>query len=173
MIRANNPALKSWIDVPGKSDFSIQNIPFGIILTPNNEKHVATRIGNTVIDIFQLARLGYLGAGFDIKLFDQPVLNPMMKQGKQFTRNLRNKLSDIFSDAHHPFATNQTHQQQVFFSPQEVVMQMPVHVGDYTDFYSSIDHATNVGKMFRDPENAEPVKVSRTNYKYMYKIIVR
>ncbi len=154
MIRANNPKLKTWISVPENSDFSIQNIPFGIILTPNNEKHVATRIGDTIIDLFQLARFGYLGDRFDINLFHQPVLNPMMKQGKQFTRDLRNKLSDIFSDAHHPLAASQHRQQQIFFSPQDVVMQMPVHVGDYTDFYSSIEHATNVGKMFRDPENA-------------------
>ncbi len=154
MIRANNPELKTWISVPEKSDFSIQNIPFGIILTPNNKKHVATRIGDTIIDLFQLARFGYLGDRFDINLFNQPVLNPMMKQGKRFTRDLRNKLSDIFSDAHHPLTANQHRQQQIFFSPQDVVMQMPVHVGDYTDFYSSIEHATNVGKMFRDPENA-------------------
>ena len=154
MIRANNPELKSWINVPANSDFSIQNIPFGIILTTTNEKHVATRIGDTIVDIFRLARLGYLGEKFDMELFNQPVLNPMMKRGKQFTRDLRNKLSDIFSDAHHPLASNSEHQSQIFFAPEQVVLQMPVHVGDYTDFYSSIDHATNVGKMFRDPENA-------------------
>ena len=83
MIRANNPELKSWINVPANSDFSIQNIPFGIILTTTNEKHVATRIGDTIVDIFRLARLGYLGEKFDMELFNQPVLNPMMKRGKQ------------------------------------------------------------------------------------------
>ncbi len=60
MIKANNPKLKSWIEVPKGSDFPIQNIPFGVIELRDGKTRCATRIGNYVIDLYALAGLGYL-----------------------------------------------------------------------------------------------------------------
>jgi fumarylacetoacetase len=155
MIKANSPKIKSWISVPENSDFPIQNIPFGIVKTENLTSFVATRIGNKVIDLRSLFQLGYLNnLGFKLADFDSQYLNSIMKYGKDATRNLRNRLSDLFNAENNELKQNEAHVQEVLFDIEEVEMCMPIQIGDYTDFYSSKEHATNVGMMFRDPANA-------------------
>lgn len=150
---ANNPALRSWIDVPEGSDFPIQNLPFGVFRTLSNPSpRVCTIVGNSVID---LAVLNYLSLLEDLEIpvdvFKNRYLNDLMALGKEKTRGLRNQLSELLSKPDSPARSLAWH----FLHPiEKVEMLMPVKVGDYTDFYSSIEHATNVGKMFRDPENA-------------------
>jgi fumarylacetoacetase len=154
MIAANNPSLRSWISVPEGSDFPIQNLPFGVFTKSGSTACVGTRIGDTVIDLSILAASGQLHVdGFTVEDFAQEFLNPMMKKGKEATRRLRQALSDLFSTENHAAATNEAIQ-KALFSVNEVDMCMPVQIGDYTDFYSSKEHATNVGIMFRDPANA-------------------
>jgi fumarylacetoacetase len=154
MIAANNPALSSWISVPEGSDFPIQNLPFGVVKSNGSTPCVATRIGDTVIDIAQLVEMGQLKVeGFNASDFQQEYLNPMMKKGKEATRRLRQALSDLFSTDNEVASTNESIQ-KALFSVNDVTMCMPVQIGDYTDFYSSKEHATNVGIMFRDPANA-------------------
>jgi fumarylacetoacetase len=154
MIAANNPSLRSWISVPEGSDFPIQNLPFGVVKSNGSVSCVASRIGDTVIDIAQLFEMGQLHVdGFTASDFQQEYLNPMMKKGKEATRLLRQALSDFFSIENQAAATNESIQ-KALFSVNEVDMCMPVQIGDYTDFYSSKEHATNVGIMFRDPANA-------------------
>ena len=154
MIAANNPSLRSWISVPEGSDFPIQNLPFGVITTSGSTARVATRIGDTVIDLSILAASGQLHVdGFTVEDFSQEFLNPMMKKGKEATRRLRQALSDLFSTENQAAASNESIQ-KALFALNDVNMCMPVQIGDYTDFYSSKEHATNVGIMFRDPANA-------------------
>lgn len=154
MIAANNPALRSWISVPEGSDFPIQNLPFGVAKTNGGAPFVATRIGDTVINIAQLVEMGALHVdGFSVSDFQQAFLNPMMKKGKEATRQLRQALSDLFS-AENQAASENTTLRSALISLSDVEMCMPVQIGDYTDFYSSKEHATNVGIMFRDPANA-------------------
>jgi fumarylacetoacetase len=154
MIAANNPSLRSWISVPEGSDFPIQNLPFGVFTKSGSTTRVATRIGDTVIDLSILAQSGQLVVvGFTAEDFSQEFLNPMMKKGKEATRRLRQALSDLFSTENHAAAANESIQ-KALFTVNEVDMCMPVQIGDYTDFYSSKEHATNVGIMFRDPANA-------------------
>jgi fumarylacetoacetase len=154
MIAANNPALRSWISVPEGSDFPIQNLPFGVAKTNGGAPFVATRIGDTVINIAQLVEMGALHVdGFSVSDFQQAFLNPMMKRGKEATRQLRQALSDLFS-AENQAASENTTLRSALISLSDVEMCMPVQIGDYTDFYSSKEHATNVGIMFRDPANA-------------------
>ena len=154
MIAANNPALRSWISVPEGSDFPIQNLPFGVMKANGSVPCVSTRIGDTVIDIAQLFEMGQLHVdGFNASDFQQEFLNPMMKKGKEATRNLRQALSDLFSMDNHT-ANENTELRKALIPLSEVEMCMPVQIGDYTDFYSSKEHATNVGIMFRDPANA-------------------
>lgn len=150
MIEANNPNLKSWITVPINSDFSIQNIPFGVAKTKNGVV-VVTRIGDTVIDIHQLALKGFVS--FDASVFRTSYLNDFMLLGKQATRDLRNQLSILFRDTN-TAAKNNSEIQAALFNINEVEMQLPINIGDYTDFYSSEQHAYNVGCLFRDPKNA-------------------
>lgn len=154
-IAANNPQLKSWVEVSKESDFPIQNLPFGIITTPSNGARVASRIGDKVIDLKALFVLGYLdNLPFTLADFDNNKLNDMMKKGKEGTRLLRNRLSKLFSTDCPDLSQNQHHVDQVLLDVNSIEMLMPVSIGDYTDFYSSREHATNVGTMFRDPNNA-------------------
>ncbi|MBQ20454.1 MAG: fumarylacetoacetase [Flavobacteriales bacterium] len=150
MIKANNPELKSWIEVPENSDFPIQNIPFGVAKS-GKQVFVASRIGDTVINLHQLAKLGYFDVDSDV--FKSYKLNKFIKLGKAFTRQVRDEISVIFSLDNVANKDNEKIK-AVLYSINEVEMLMPVRVGDYTDFYSSEQHAYNVGCMFRDPNNA-------------------
>ena len=146
--------MKSFISYDSNSDFSIYNIPFGVGLINDEYPSCVTRIGDTVIDLAILYNAGYFDE-FDIEenIFEALVLNPFIELGKEITVPLREKIQKLLlknSQLEEDIDT----QQQAFFDIEEVQMMMPVHVPNYTDFYSSIEHATNVGKMFRDPENA-------------------
>ena len=155
MIAANNPNLKSWVSVPENSDFPIQNLPFGIISSAILSKRVSVRIGDYALDLKVLAELGYLkDTGFDSSDFDAPFLNPMMKKGKLAVRGLRNRISELLLDSSTSLQNNPSQIEQVLHLISAVEVSMPVEIGDYTDFYSSKEHATNVGMMFRDPANA-------------------
>jgi fumarylacetoacetase len=154
-IAANNPQLKSWVEVPNNSDFPIQNLPFGVFKTTQMKPRIGSRIGNFVIDLKSLFVLGYLeNLPFEAGDFDTDSLNSLMKKGKKGTRDLRNRLSKLMETGHKDLQQNQHHVDQVLISIDQVEMILPVQVGDYTDFYSSREHATNVGTMFRDPDNA-------------------
>jgi fumarylacetoacetase len=153
MIQANDPSLKSWVEVPTGSDFPIQNLPFGVFRTPGNPSpRLCTAIGNFVAD---LSVLNYLSAFDELdipaEVFTQASINRFMALGKATTGALRNRLAHIFQEGNAEYQELSWH----FLHPVEKVeLLMPVEVGDYTDFYSSIEHATNVGTMFRDPNNA-------------------
>ncbi len=156
MIPANNPNLKTWINVPENSDFPIQNIPFGIIKPKDKSPRPATRIGDTVIDLSILSDLGFFD---DLSIenhgvFYSPYLNDFMELGKPVWTSLRQRLSDLFNLENDSLKKNEDAKKACLLNINDVEMMMPVEVGDYTDFYSSIEHATNVGTMFRDPNNA-------------------
>jgi fumarylacetoacetase len=113
------------------------------------------RIGDYALDLKVLAELGYLKeTGFDSSDFDAPFLNPMMKKGKLAVRKLRNRISELLLDSSTSLQNNPSQIEQVLHLISTVEVSMPVEIGDYTDFYSSKEHATNVGMMFRDPANA-------------------
>ena len=154
-ITANDPQRKSWLEVSKESDFPIQNIPFGVFLTLENVVTVGTRIGDFAIDLGALQQLNYFE---DIELTDdmfmQDTLNDFISDGQKTWRLVRNRIADIFDGENPKLRDNSKHRKIVIFNINEVEMQLPVLIGDYTDFYSSKEHATNVGIMFRDPENA-------------------
>jgi fumarylacetoacetase len=155
MIQANDPSLKSWISVDKDSDFPIQNIPFGVFKTKDSEPRIGSRIGNKIIDLNALFVLGYFkNLPFDAEDFNTNVLNGVMLKGKEGTRELRNRISKLFTADFPDLQNNEQHVAQVLVDANEVEMLLPVQVGDYTDFYSSEQHAFNVGCLFRDPNNA-------------------
>lgn len=155
MLKANNPALSSWIAVSSDSDFPIQNIPFGVFKTAEKSPRVATIIGDTVIDLDELAKRGYFSdLGVDITVFSQSYINDFMALGKKVARAVRDRISDLFEKNNTELVGNTQVLANVLHSIKEVELLLPVKVGDYTDFYSSREHATNVGTMFRDPDNA-------------------
>jgi len=154
-ITANDPNRKSWLPVDKDSDFPIQNIPFGVFLTRDDIITVGTRIGDFAIDLGALHQLGYFdGIELTDDIFLQDTLNDFISDGKKTWRLVRNRIAEIFDEKNTALKDNKKHYDRVIFTMDEIEMQLPVQVGDYTDFYSSKEHATNVGMMFRDPENA-------------------
>ncbi|MCR9182995.1 MAG: fumarylacetoacetase [Flavobacteriaceae bacterium] len=154
-ITANDPGRKSWLPVDKDSDFPIQNIPFGVFLTRDDIITVGTRIGDFAIDLGALHQLGYFnGIELTDDIFLQDTLNDFISDGKKTWRLVRNRIADIFDEKNTALKDNEAHYDRVIFTMDEIEMQLPVQVGDYTDFYSSKEHATNVGTMFRDPDNA-------------------
>lgn len=155
IITANDPKRKSWLEVASNSDFPIQNIPFGVFITKDDIVTIGTRIGDYAIDMNALQQLGYFdGIELTDDVFMQDTLNDFISSGKKTWRAVRNRIAEIFDIDNSKLRDNTKHRDTVIFNIEDVEMQLPVLIGDYTDFYSSKEHATNVGMMFRDPDNA-------------------
>ena len=136
------------IDIPQHSDFSIHNIPFGIFSTTERSARVGVAIGDHILDLVAVAELGVFK--FDTTVLSQSTLNAFIALGKGVTSRVRTNIQQWIQDNQSPLAGKS----ELFVKQAYAQMHLPVQVGDYTDFYSSIEHATNVGMMFRDPENA-------------------
>jgi len=144
----------SWIKIDSSSDFSIHNIPFGIYGDATIKHRACSAIGDYIIDLAELAKHGYLNNLVSTEIFESKFLNDFIGLGKSTTNKVRERIIDLFSTENKELQNNAAHQQLILKKQSDVCMLLPVQVGDYTDFYSSIDHATNIGKMIRDPENA-------------------
>lgn len=147
--------MKSFIEYPSNSDFSIHNIPFGVAVF--NKEYIAccTRIGDQVIDLASLYDFGYFDDvdGLDDNYFEAYTLNEFIELGKPVTNAVRLKIQSLLLEDS-ALSKDEKTIETCFYDIEDVKMMMPVHVPNYTDFYSSIEHATNVGKLFRDPANA-------------------
>jgi len=151
MNRANDPSRKSWVFVPNNSDFSIQNLPFGIFSEGLGGKRVGVAIGNQILDLSAVEKLGLLkNSGFHQSDFAAATLNQMMGKGKSLLCELRNKISDLLLEG----SDIENKADIILIDQRNASMHLPIKIGDYTDFYSSEQHAYNVGCMFRDPNNA-------------------
>ena len=147
--------MTSWIEVPEGHDFPLANLPFGIFSTADRSARPGMRLGDHVIDLSALFDAGLLD-GFDLSIdvLSAPILNPLMKLGKPTTVALRERVQALFAADSAELRNRLDLHAACLVPASSVSMHMPVEVGDYTDFYSSEDHARNVGKMFRDPDNA-------------------
>lgn len=146
--------MKSFIIYDSQSDFSIHNIPFGVAILQDDSVVCVTRVGDMVIDLAVLYEKGYFDK-FEIEenVFEAFGLNEFISLGKEITVPFREHLQQLLLEGSE-LAKDEETQTEAFHFIDTVSMQLPVHIPNYTDFYSSIEHATNVGKMFRDPENA-------------------
>ena len=144
--------LSTWLNIDVNSDFSIHNIPFGIYSDKTVKHHVCSAIGDYIIDLFELESADV----FDINrsVFESEFLNDFISLGKPVTNKVRLKLIELLSNESSVLKTDSALFNRVFKKQSDVKMLLPVKIGDYTDFYSSIDHATNIGTMIRDPKNA-------------------
>lgn len=144
--------LTSWKAIDSNSDFSIYNIPFGIYSdTPQGQQKMASAIGDEIIDLEEAAYCGIFDhLNIDGDIWRANTLNDFIALGKEKTNEVRSILQKELCDENSALKGGK----DVFKPMSEVVMHMPIKVGDYTDFYSSIEHATNLGIMFRGPENA-------------------
>ncbi|MEO0902778.1 MAG: fumarylacetoacetase, partial [Bacteroidota bacterium] len=136
------------LNIPENSDFSIHNLPFGVFSTQDRSPRAGVAIGEHILDLAALAELDVFD--FNTAVFEKDVLNDFISLGKEITSQVRKNIQYWLKDDESILAGKP----ELFVLQSEAKMHMPVYVGDYTDFYSSIEHATNVGKMFRDPANA-------------------
>lgn len=145
--------MKACVQVSENSDFTIHNIPFGIF-EKEGYTSACTRIGDSIVDLNLCQQMGiFKNLSLPQGIFRQNSLNEFIGLGKSVTREVRNTLQKALSEGGE-LDKEETHQSHVFIPAEKVTMCLPVRIGDYTDFYSSREHATNVGMMFRDPENA-------------------
>ena len=136
------------INVPENSDFSIHNIPFGIFSTANRSPRAGIAIGEHILDLVEVAKLNVFD--FDTSVLKKDTLNDFIALGKKITSKVRIDIQELLQDN----TSVLKDKPEVFVKQADAQMHLPIKIGDYTDFYSSIEHATNVGTMFRDPANA-------------------
>jgi fumarylacetoacetase len=155
MTKANDPKLKSWVEVPKDSDFPIQNLPFGIFKTDYLPPVAGVAIGDHVLDLVYLHENGFLdGLELPNGIFNQKVLNGFLALGRRKGREVRERISELLRHDHDELKSNIVARELSLIHKSKVEMQLPVKIQNYTDFYSSEEHAINVGSMFRDPKNA-------------------
>jgi len=159
----HDPNLRSWIESANdpNTDFPIQNLPFGVFArAADRDEHgageptVGVAIGDRVIDLAALAESGLLDdAGTELsEIFDWWSLNPLLWEGPSTWRAVRRRLSALLREDNGELRDDADVRSRVVVKMGDVEMLEPVEIGDYTDFYASIHHATNVGSMFR-PDN--------------------
>ena len=140
----------SWISGSEKSHFSIHNLPFGVFSVGNNQKRVGIAIGDQIVDMAVVSALELIkDLPIDQQVFQEDTLNSFIALGKTTTNEIRLRVQNWLSDDQSPFKEHE----HILVDQEEATIHLPLQVGDYTDFYSSLEHATNVGKMFRGPEN--------------------
>jgi fumarylacetoacetase len=148
--------MKSFIDVAPDSHFPIQNIPFGIFRPVQGEARVGVAIGDYALDLSLLEELGHFRMPeFQGRaVFASDALNGVLALGRPAWRKAREVIQRLLSDETATLRDDAALRDRVFHRQNEVTMQLPARIGDYTDFYSSYHHAHNVGTMLRGPENA-------------------
>lgn len=143
--------MNTWFKISENSDFTIYNIPFGIFSTSTSKKRVGIAIGEYVLDVTVAHELGlFKELKISTSVLKSDFLNDFIALGKSITNKVRVIIQEELCNENSALKTAN----KAFILQKEVEMHVPVRIGDYTDFYSSIEHATNVGMMFRDPENA-------------------
>jgi fumarylacetoacetase len=142
-----DPALESWVGVPTDSDFPIQNLPYGVFSTEGRSPRVGVAIGDHILDLAALADDGHLdGFGLPLHAVGADRLNLLISESRATRRALRERLSLLLSRGN---STLQPDAGRYLVSAAEAAMHLPCAIGDYVDFYSSIEHATNLGRLFR------------------------
>jgi fumarylacetoacetase len=150
MIPENDPALRSFLDIAPESHFPIQNLPFGVFRR-DAEPHIGVAIGTWILD---LTTLEADRTRPNRQVIGQRTLNALMAAGSSAWRAVRRRVSALLRHDNPELRDNAALRERVLVPMADVEMMLPVEIGGYTDFYSSREHATNVGIMMRGPQNA-------------------
>ena len=155
-MHPNDPSLKSFVEVTTDSHFPIQNLPFGVFSTAADPApRVGVAIGDQILDLAVLEEAGLLTADpAGSRVFNQPSLNAFIALGQSVWRETRASISELLRHDSPRLRDDQDLRARALVPMAEATLHLPVEIGGYTDFYSSKEHATNVGMMFRDPKNA-------------------
>ena len=153
--RAKTMSATSWVEYDATCDFPIQNLPFGIFSTEGTAPRVGVAIGDQVLDLSTLAKAGLFAMlPDDGACFSEPTLNTFMGAGKGAWDATRATLIELLSADTATLRDDAALRSAALVAQSAVTMHLPARIGDYTDFYSSREHATNVGIMFRGVDNA-------------------
>ena len=154
-MHPNDPKLRSFIEVDPSSNFPIQNLPYGVFLTPERpEPRVGVAIGDWILDLAELETAGLIGFENAAGIFSQPSLNAFMSLDPRVWTTTRARISELLRHDHAELRDNSALRKRALIPQSAAQMHMPIAVQGYTDFYSSKEHATNVGVMFRGKDNA-------------------
>jgi fumarylacetoacetase len=156
MHPTNDPQLQSFIEVKADSHFPIQNLPYGVCRSKKNgDVFICTAISEYVVNLKELEAAGvFKDSKLNEKVFRESTLNKFIGQNHETWLSVRQVLSDLLNGDEPALRDDEELREKVFIPMDDVEMLLPVQIGDYTDFYSSEQHARNVGTMFRGPENA-------------------
>jgi fumarylacetoacetase len=150
----NDPALRSFIGIEPASDFPIQNLPYGVFSTAAlPTPRIGVAIGDHVLDLWELEQHCRLDVG-ELGIFAAPTLNPFMALGPQVWSRTRARISELLRHDSPELRDNEALRERALVPMAEARLHLPIAVAGYTDFYSSKEHATNVGVMFRGKDNA-------------------
>lgn len=158
--------LRSWVESANgtTTDFPIQNLPYGVFSRPGQNvtaRRAGVAIGDFVLDVTAAVQAGLLVASRAATACESPTLNGLMRLGRGDQSALRSALSDLLREGSEAGKRAMDARQSLLVPMEEAVLHLPATIGDYTDFYASIYHATNVGSMFRPDNPLLP------NYKYV------
>lgn len=154
-MHANDPELKSFIEVPADSHFPIQNLPFGVFSTvADPTPRVGVAIGDQVLDLAVLEEEGLLKPAQGSRVFNRASLNAFIALGKPAWHATRAAISSLLRHDNPALRDDAALRSKALCAMRDARMLLPIDIPGYTDFYSSKEHATNVGVMFRDPKNA-------------------
>lgn len=149
-----DPQLRSHVPVPANSDFPIQNLPYGVFSSTAGRTGVGVRIGDYILDLTLLEQQGLLPTSGFSGVFAEPSLNRFLSLGRPAWREMRRRISALLRVDSAGLRDNIALREAALLPIGQCRLQLPARIGDYTDFYSSREHATNVGTMFRGKENA-------------------
>jgi fumarylacetoacetase len=148
--------MRSWISIPLDSDFSLQNLPYGVFsISQDSSRRIGVAIGDIVLDLKGLAQDGvFEDIEFDSRTLQQTTLNSYAGLGQGIHGQVRRKLQLLLAEntqLGHVLRDNLDRRQRCLFPRDSVSMHMPLLVGDFTDFFVGLHHANNVGKFQGDP----------------------
>ncbi|MCB9229767.1 MAG: fumarylacetoacetase [Deltaproteobacteria bacterium] len=155
MKHPNHPELRSFIPVSSDSDFPVQNLPWGLFRrheASESSPEVGVAIGDQVLSLTRLEQKGLLKVASE-PLFQSATLNPLMEQESETWKYVRECASHLLREDNPQLRDDSQLRQAVLLPQDQLTMLLPAVIGDYTDFYSSREHATNVGTMFRDKDH--------------------
>ncbi|MBA3432059.1 MAG: fumarylacetoacetase [Actinobacteria bacterium] len=153
-----DPELRSWVPGTGAGDFPIQNLPYGVFQQRERTPRAGIAIGDHIVDLAEAAqsRLFDDVPGLPPDVFNAPALNGFMALGRDVWSALRRRVSRLLSESDRTIRDQPGLAERVLVGRSEAMLLLPVAVGDFVDFYSSLEHALNMGRVFRPGSDPLP-----------------
>ncbi|HUQ20456.1 MAG TPA: fumarylacetoacetase, partial [Gemmatimonadaceae bacterium] len=155
--------MNSWVDSANlpDSDFPLENLPYGVFSARDRHSRIGVAIGDSILDVERAAALALFPGGSEVEVFSRHNLTGLMQLPAAERASFRAALTELLRQGSEAESRGRSRREEILIPIAEARLELPVPIGDYTDFYASIEHATNVGKMFRPDNPLLP------NYKYV------